>query len=549
MSDLLTAQHYRQQSRIVEHGTTVISYIFRLLSRSLVVGVALLALLPIAYLIIRAVDADDMMLKYLLSTQGLTVIANSLLLMVTVMIGTLIIGIPFAWLTSRTDLPFRRMWLILGLLPMVTPTYLIAVSHIFAFGPKGVLQQALEPLLGIERLPSIYGFAGTWLVLTLCTFPYVVLPLSYAFTRVTPALEEAASDLGANRWQVLRHMILPMCRPALISGMMLAGLYSLGDFGAPAIMRYENFIRVIYLQYTSSFDRHRGALLALVLVIITLVLLALARRADKQIEHISTGTPAHRTTNTIKLKYWKLPAIGFCSLIIGLGVITPLSTIVHWLINKTAVRNVEYDIAELTFNTLQVSVLTAIVAGFIGILLAILMRSSSSHLLQWVGKLPFVGYVLPGIVVGLAMVFFTSRYLSAFYQTLPILIVAYVIRFLPISLSATQNALAQINPRLEESAESLGAVRLRVTRYITLPLARSGVLGGMVLVFLAVMKELPIALMLAPTGFHTLSYRIWSAYQEAFFSQIGLPGLVLMLTSFVSLWFILRGIENQPLPS
>jgi len=157
-----------------------------------------------------------------------------------------------------------------------------------------------------------------------------------------------------------------------------------------------------------------------------------------------------------------------------------------------------------------------------------------------------VGYVLPGIVVGLSMVYFTNRYVPVLYQTLPILITAYVIRFLPISLSATQNALAQINPRIEESAESLGAVSWQIARHITLPLSQSGIVGGMVLVFLAVMKELPIALMLAPTGFHTLSYRIWSAYQEAIFSQIGLPGLLLMITSMVSLWLILRDIQSSP---
>jgi iron(III) transport system permease protein len=545
MSDLLPAQHYRQQPTRIKHRASLINHMVRLLSQGLFIGIGILALLPIAYLIIRAIDADDAMLAYLTNTRGLTVIINSLLLMVAVMVGTLIIGIPFAWLTSRTDLPFRRAWLILGLLPMVTPTYLLAVSHIFVFGPKGILQQALEPLIGIERLPSIYGFGGTWLILTLCTFPYVVLPLRHTFTRMTPALEEAASDLGANRWQVLRYMILPSCRPAIISGAMLAGLYSLGDFGAPAVMRYENFIRVIYLQYTSSFDRHRGALLALVLVLITLVLLALARYADRQIAHTSNGTPTYHTS-PLKLGYWRLPALGFMSIIIGLGVMTPIGTILHWSLSKTTSRHVNYDIAELTINTLQVSIVTALIAGGIGILLATTMRASSSHILQWLGKLPFVGYVLPGIVVGLSMVFFTNRYIPALYQTLPILIIAYVVRFLPISLSATQNALAQVNPRLEESAESLGAVRWNINRYITLPLAKSGILGGMALVFLAVMKELPIALMLAPTGFHTLSYRIWSAYQEAIFSQIGLPGLVLITTSIMSLWFILRSIDNPP---
>lgn len=506
---------------------------------------AILSLLPIVYLLMRALDADNLMLDYLLSRQGLSVIARSLVLMFAVMAGTLLIGIPYAWLTSRSDLRFRRVWLALGLLPMVTPTYLIAVSHIFAFGPRGLLQQALEPFFGIQRLPPIYGFFGAWLILTLCTFPYVVLPLSFAFTRITPALEEAASDLGANRWQILRYIILPACRPALISGTLLAGLYSLGDFGAATIMRYDNFIQVIYLQYTSSFDRHRGAVLALVLVLITLIVLIFARRADKNIAHVATGTPDYPRSQ-LKLGFWQLPSLAFLGTIISLGVLTPLGMILYWLANKTVTRNVEYDIFALTLNTLGISVATALVAGIFGILLAMMIRSSTSSLSLWISGVPFVGYVLPGIVVALAMIFFTSHYLPGLYQTLPILITAYVIRFLPISLSASRNALAQINPRMEESAESLGAANWQVTKYIRLPLSRSGILGGMILVFLAVMKELPIALMLAPTGFHTLSYRIWSSYQEAIFSQIGLPALVLMTSSILSIWLILRGTQALP---
>jgi iron(III) transport system permease protein len=509
----------------------------------LATAVCFLTLLPIIYLVLRTFGADSTIFDSLLSPRGLSIIGKSLSMMFAVMGGTLLIGIPFAWLTSRSDLPYRRVWLVLGLLPMVTPTYLIAVTHVFAFSPRGMLQQALEPLLGIERLPPIYGFFGTWLVLTLCTFPYVVLPLSFAFTRITPLLEEAASDLGANRWQVLRYVIMPLCRPALVSGTLLAGLYSLGDFGAATIMRYENFIQVIHLQYTSSFDRHRGAGLALVLVIITLILLVIVRRADSNIAHITTGTPGH-AESPVRLGQWRLPALLFCSVVISLGVVTPFTVILYWLLNKTVTRHVNYDVMTLTMNTLSISAVTALVTVVMGILLAALMNRSSSFWIRWLGKLTFVGYVLPGLVVGLAMVFFTSRYLPTLYQTMPVLITIYAVRFLPISISATQSAFAQVNPRLEESAQSLGAVGWQVLRHITLPLSRSGIVGGMVLVFLAVMKELPIALMLAPTGFHTLAYRIWSAYQEAIFSQIGLPGLLLMLTSILSVWLILQDSQQ-----
>lgn len=508
-------------------------------SRLIALAVGLLAVLPLVYLVLRAVDADTAPLGYLLSTRGLEVIGRSLALMVAVMGGALTLGVPFAWLTSRTDLPYRRVWLALGLVPMVTPTYLIGVTYIFAFGPRGMVQGWLEPL-GVERLPPIYGLFGAALVLTLCTFPYVVLPLRAAFMQVTPRLEEAAADLGAGRWQVFWRVILPPCYPAILSGVILAGIYSLSDFGAAAIMRYNNFTQVIYLQYTNSFDRNRGAVLALVLVLITFALLLVERRAAHRIEHITTGVP--EAARTVKLGRWRVPALAFCSLIVGMGVVVPLVVLVQWLTTHNVSRAVDYNPLVLTLNTFGVSAVTALLGTALAIPLVVLMRRSGAWA-GWLGRLSYVGYMLPGIVVGLAVVFFATRYLPTLYQTFPVFIIAYVMRFLPISIGATQNAFAAVNPRLEESAYSLGALGWQVVARVTLPLARSGILSGAVLFFLAVMKELPIALMLAPTGFHTLSYRIWSAYQEAIFSQIGLPGLLLMLVSTLSIVFILKQEE------
>jgi len=302
-------------------------------------------------------------------------------------------------------------------------------------------------------------------------------------------------------------------------------------------MRYNNFTQVIYLQYTNSFDRNRGAVLALVLVLITFALLLVERRAAHRIEHITTGSP--EAARTVRLGRWRVPALAFCSLIVGMGVVVPLVVLVQWLTTHNVSRAVDYNPLTLTLNTFGVSAVTAILGTALAIPLVVLMRRSSAWA-GWLGRLSYVGYMLPGIVVGLAVVFFATRYLPALYQTFPVFIIAYVMRFLPISIGATQNAFAQVNPRLEESAYSLGALGWQVVARIMLPLARSGILSGAVLFFLAVMKELPIALMLAPTGFHTLSYRIWSAYQEAIFSQIGLPGLLLMLVSTLSIVFILR---------
>lgn len=503
------------------------------------VAIALALLLPLAYLLLRAVGAGEAGVEYLLRERTVQIAANSLVLVVTVMGAGLLIGVPFAWLTARTDLPLRRLWLVLGLLPMVIPSYLGAVTLVAMFGPKGMLQGWLEVLFGLERLPEIRGLFGAWLALTLFTYPYIVLPVRAALLNTDPALEEAARSLGLGRWQAFFRVTLPQLRPALAAGVLVTALYTLSDFGAVAIMNYNAFTRAIYLQYTSSFNRESAALLALVLVAFTLALLYLEGRVSAQSHNYRVGTGARRQLKTLRLGRWRWPALAFCGGLIGLGVLVPVSVLVIWLVSRVPVAAMPADMTELTANTVAVSGIAALVVAVVAIPLALLAARSRSRFHRWLVGLSYTGNALPGIVVSLALVFFAANYLPIWYQTLPLLIFGYATRFLPFSLGATRSALTQINPRLEEAARSLGLRRWQVTLRVTIPLARAGILAGAALVFLSAMKELPTTLMLAPIGLRTLATRIWSVHTEAMLVLIGEPGLLLMAASALGLAIIL----------
>lgn len=523
-----------QEFQISHH--LFLSRVLRLSHRIFALGIGGLVLLPLLYLLIRGLS-HAALVDILSSGRIISVVAQSLLLMIGVMAGAVALGLPFAWLTTRTDLPMRRIWLTLGLLPMVIPTYLTAITYISAFGPRGAVYDILGQWLNIERLPSIYGYFGAWFTLTFATYPLVVLPVRAALLKTTPILEEAAADLGANRWQLFWRITLPHCRPALYSGMLFAGLYSVSDFGASAVMRYDNFTRVIYLQYSNSFDRHQSASLALLLVLLTVVLISIEAFVSRGHIHTVTGTPF--PPPPIKLRRWRSPSLIFCALLTFFGSAAPLLVIFSWLITKRSSRLVETNNLTLTTNTLLVSTFTAVIVAGVALLLVRYRHTPANPVQRWVQHLPYLGYALPGIVIGLALVFFTSRYFLPVYQTLPVLIIAYLIRFLPLSLNATRHAFAQISPRIVESAHALGADERKTLFRIILPLSRTGILGGAALVFLGVMKELPITLLLAPTGFYTLPYRVWSSYQEAIFSQMGLPALLLFFTAPLALAFML----------
>lgn len=494
-------------------------------------------LIPVAYLIIRGLGAGQEGIDYLLKARTLQVIGNSIGLVVSVTFFASLIAVPYAWLTSRSDLPWRRLWLVLGLLAMVIPSYLTAVTFTVAFGPKGILQGLLEPL-GVNRLPGIKGWFGAALTLTIVTFPYIILPVQAALLHSDQALEEAGHSLGLNRFQVFRKITLPQLRPALSAGMLMAALYTLSDFGAVAVMRFNVFTRAIFIQ-TESFRMDKASALALALIGITLSLLLAQSFIQHRGRHYRIGVGAARALQPAPLGKWKYPAMLFCGTVIFIGIIIPLLVLFSWLIGRHLTNSVSVPMSELMQNTVSVSAAAAVAATLAAFPLALLAMRSSTALNRWLVNLAYTGNALPGIVIALALVFFASQNMLSLYQTLPLLILGYVIRYLPLSIGSTQSAFAQINPHFEEAARSLGLSAWEALARITIPLARSGIIAGLALVFLNVMKELPITLILRPIGFRTFATRIWSAYDEAFLSSIALPGLLLTVASALVLGIIL----------
>lgn len=491
--------------------------------------------LPLAYLVVRALGAGQAGLEYLLNARTLTVVVNSLVLTAAVVTAAAVIGVSLAWLATRTDLPLRRLWLVGGLLTLVIPSYVGAMMYIAAFGPRGLLQSLLESL-GVTQVPSVYGFWGAFLSITLFTYPYVVLPVRAALLNMDPALEESARSLGLSRWRTFFRVTLPQLRPALASGMLLTALYTLSDFGAVSLMRYDAFTRVIYLQYTSSFDRHRAAILALVLVIITVGLIVSERRISGIQHNYRVGVGCQRQLAPTPLGKWRMPALVFCGTLVFVGVLTPVAVLAYWFLHGAGEKSV--DLLQPTLNTLGAGSVTAIAVGILALPPALLSARATSRFNRWLVQLTYLGNVLPGLVVALALVFFAANYLPALYQTLPLLIFGYSARFLPLSIGATSSALTQINPRLEETGRSLALRPWQVILRIIVPLTRTGILAGMALVFLSVMKELPATLLLSPTGFETLPTEIWTAHAQVQMSRLGAPALLLIMVSALSLFIM-----------
>ena len=501
--------------------------------------VALLGLLPVGYLLLLAGSSGESALSLVLRDRTLAVLGRTLALAGTVTAASVAIGVPLAWLTARSDLPARRWWTVLAVLPLVIPSYVGGYAVVAALGPRGALQSVLQPL-GVDRLPDLYGFPGAALALTLFSFPYVVLSVRGALLRLDPAFEEVGRSLGRGPWRTFWSVTLPQLRPAITAGALLVALYSLADFGAVSLLQFDSFTRAIYVQYRASFDPTLAAVLALLLVACTAGLLLAEGRLRGRAGYHRSGAGMARTSRPVTLGPWRWPALAFTALVVGLAVGVPIGTIAFWMVRGLAAGEPLTLVLDAALNSIVASGLAALLAVIASIPVAVLAVRHRGAVGSVVERATYAGFALPGIVIGLAFVFVAARYLPWAYQTLPLLLVAYLVRFAPEAVGTTRASLLQVSPRIEEVARTLGRTPGGVLREVTLPIIRPGLAAGGALVFLTAMKELPTTILLAPTGFDTLAVRIWSATSDGFFARAAAPALLMVLVAAASLALLLR---------
>lgn len=497
--------------------------------------------LPIAALVVRVIGASETALSVLLDTRTLELLVRSLLLTALVTAGAIGAGVGAAWITVRTDLPGRSIWGVLVALPLVIPSYVIALSFLSVSGPRGLFAQVTG-----TSLPVLDGLPGAWLALTISTFPYVFLIVAAALRRIDPALEDAARGLGAPAFRVFRTVTLPQLRPAVGAGALLVALYTLSDFGAVSLMRFDSFTRVIYAQYAGRLDRTPAAVLSVALIVIALVIIWGEERTRGSASYFSRRP--HRTAQPRHLSSaGRVAAFGALGLIVIAGLLFPVAVLVSWVAEGSGFGwGARVDWAAVGGSLLGSS-LAAIVAMVAAVPVAVLAVRYPGRAAGWLERSVFVAFSLPHITVAIAVVFFSIRYLGPFYQSLAVLVVVYASVFLAQATGSAKASLLQVDPALEEASRGLGRGPWATLRTITVPLIRPGLLAGGALVFLTTMKELPVTLLLRPTGFDTLAVDIWSAANELLYAEAATSALMLLAVSAVPMYVLVLRRKDAPL--
>lgn len=480
---------------------------------------------PLVYLGVRTGELGwDSTWQLLQRPRLLEMISNTLILAAVVTVGVLVVGISTAFLVSRTDIRFRGLIHVLAALPLAAPTYVTAFSWRSTF-------------------PGWEGFWPTAIVLIVSTFPYVHLPVSAALSRIDPALEDMARSLGSGPWRTFFTVTLRQTTPAAIAGALLASLYVLSDFGAVSILRYETFTVAIYSSFRLGFD-HSGALVfAAVLAVITIMILsgewAVSNRG-KRVRRTRADGAAVRTAARIKLGWRQIPIWA------GLALLTWASLgIMAWSLIRWNVRGVsEADTTQLwsaAGTSLGLAAIATLATMLLVVPVGLYVARHRGPVAAVTERLMYIGHALPGVVIGLSMVFLAINVTwlqQNLYQTTPWLVFGYTVIFLPLGLGAVKAAAEQAPPRLGEVARSLGRKPASVFRTVTLPLTSPGIAAGAALVFLTAMKELPATLLLRPASVDTLATRLWSNTDVSAYSAAAPYAALLVGLSAIPTWIL-----------
>ena len=492
---------------------------------------------PLLWLVVRTVQLGSISEALTLS-KGARPLLNSVVLAVAVSGSTAVLGTAAAWITVRTDLPGARVWRILLPLPLVIPSFIGAFTLLAFFARGGLLDRILG---GAAQLPRIGGFWGAFAVLTLLTYPYVLLPVSARLRDLPASLEESARLLHRGGWTTFTRVVLPQTRGAVVAGAMLVFLYTVSDFGAVQLLRYDTLTRVIY---ATRLDQAASTALSFQLAVLAVTVVVAERML---VRRRAGGSSGGRRGLQVPLGRWRWPALGGVAAMVTLALAAPVAVLLFWSVRGllqgssrlTAVTTDPAGLIGPIVNTAAAGVAAAVLAIVLVLPVAYLTARHRGLAASGSNAVVVAGFALPGLVVALALASFTLRgplFAAAMYQTLPLLLVAYIVHFGAQALRAAQVAVAAVPPRVGDAARMLGAGGLRRVMAVEIPLMLPGLGAGAGLVLLSTMKELPATLLLAPPGFTTLATRIWNATQDAFWSDASLASLVLIALSGVLTW-------------
>lgn len=543
-----------------------------LLARMPILILTGIILFPIAVLAVELLSLDIDLWRRLWNTILPRTLWNTFRLAIGVSVGALLTGVATAWLVTAYDFPARRWFERLLMLPLAIPGFIMGFIYVALFEFAGPVQTFLRQQFGWSRgdywFPNIASPSGLILVLTLVLYPYVYILARSAFREQAANTLEAANVLGYKGWKAFWHVALPLARPQIAVGVLLVAMETLTDYGTVSYFGYPTLSERIIVLWNTSFDAAAATELASLMVIIALGLLFGERALRKQARFYQQGSYGRRMARQKLAGGRGWLATLLCFSVLGAAFILPVTQLVIWTVDR--VREPTISVLSEPFliytrGTLMLGLAGATTTVLIALIIAYSNRQDSvktENRQRWLSRLVTIGYAMPGAVIAVGVLTVvnpidgavTNLAVNLGYQgfgylltgTIFALVYGYSVRFVALGFNSISASVDKVQPNMECAARTMGAGSGRIFRRIHIPLVRTGIGAGAILVFVDIMKELPITLLLRPFGMDTLAVRAHLLSVEGFHESAAIPALMILLVGLIPVFLLMQiGANNN----
>ncbi|MGP5501185.1 ABC transporter permease [Psychrobacter faecalis] len=524
----------------------------RIISKSVLGLISLFMLVPILIVLLSwtqpVADIWTHMRQYVLPQ----VLKNTviLLLMVTLISG--VIGTALAWVTSMYRFPGQRFFAWALMLPLAMPAYVLAFVTVGIVDFSGPLQTALREFGFTTAIPSVRNVWGAGLVLSLAFYPYVYLLARQAFLSQGRRAIEAGQMLGLSRSKVFFRLALPQALPWVIGGLLLASMETLADFGAVSVFNVDTFTTAIYKAWFGFFSLTTAAQLAALLIGVVFIVVLFEQYWQAKRGNTVTQGSSQRFEAS-KPAQWGMALL--CILVFLIAFLIPFLQLLYW----TALNfQQDFDARYIDFvtNSLMIASMTTIFIAFLAIIIAWVKRQYPDKSTKLMTTLANLGYVVPGTVLAVGIfipIAWLDNQLIAFGITsaqflsgsVIVMLLALSTRFMTVSFQPVDRQLQRLTVNQEAAAKLLSDSPYQRWRQVMLPVLSPGVLTGLLMGFVEVMKEMPITLMTRRQGWDTLAVRVFEMTSEGMWGRAALPSLLIVLVGLIPVWILLRQSDKQ----
>jgi iron(III) transport system permease protein len=514
--------------------------------------IAFLAVLPVLVVASALLTPTREIWQHLWDTLLPLMLVNTAMLLVGVGIGTLVLGAGLAWLVTAYEFPGRSVFQWMLMLPLAVPAYIMGFVFMATFDVAGPVQGALVAWFGDAGwFPEVRSPAGAITVMTLVLYPYVYMLALVGYRGISASALDTARVHGYGQARFFWKVVVPISRPAIAAGVALALMEALADFATVRFFNFPTLADGVVRIWHGMMDLRAASELAGLLAIFALTALLIERSQRGRTRYHEAGgrSPGLPRIRIEGRRKWLATAL--CGLVIAAALVLPLTQLVAWAaieLGRMSPSSARVYL-ELTFNSLFLAALAAAVAVLMALVLSSGVRMAGDRLSRVVATLATTGYAIPGPVLAVGILLtltpidhalndFLDRW-AGFTVGLVLtgsvvgLIYGYVARFLAVAYQSTDAALEKIKPNLTMAARTLGAGSWRILGRVHLPLAAPGILVAATLVFVDVMKELPVTLMLRPFGYETLATWVWQMSAESIWTGAAVPALVIVLAGLL----------------